>query len=97
MDVQLDKLDELDGASLRAQALEDAQAIARQTPLEPPDASWDDPEDWQENAVRLAHAIRILGSRGSFGPSVSFPSSAESDTGVEDFVRMSPLSSSVKP
>lgn len=54
MDTELDELKTLNDAELKRQIAEDAQRITDQTPLD--EDAWDDPEDWQIEAVRLAHA-----------------------------------------
>lgn len=40
-----------------------AQRIADATPMYPVDAAWDDPEEWQSNAVYLAHSVLRLLAR----------------------------------
>jgi hypothetical protein len=45
---------------LKAYALKRAERIVRQTPGEPEDAAWDDPEEWTSEAAQLAHAVVLL-------------------------------------
>ncbi len=36
---------------------ENADFIRKNTPVQPPDAEWDDPEEWVVEAAQLAHDI----------------------------------------
>lgn len=55
MDTQLENLHELNDADLLQQIREDSRRIVSETPLD--EESWDDPEEWQLEATRLAHAV----------------------------------------
>jgi hypothetical protein len=54
LNARIESLLELSDDDLRHQIFSDAEHIVSRTPVGEP---WDFPEDWQFEAVRLAHAI----------------------------------------
>lgn len=61
MNLELNNLKDATLRELKDQIEQDSELIVRRTPLDSED--WDDPEDYQFEAVRLAHAIVELSNR----------------------------------